>query len=231
VQTRRAFRPHIVLHAQHASHAPTSVHDALLFQYQSQPNPPRLRNDASSVHAYPDLQTQSSIKLLVLGNVELSGHLSHVRLSMEDKAPPVHTVHAALPLTPETEPPGHVLQAPSKEALYCPGAHGVHATRGSPANPALHMHELATARDEDCAGHGVHRSASGDDLYVPALQNAHGPPDGPTFPDLHVQVPLVSCSCDCSNKGHAVFKGYPPDPDTVHVTLNPSVCGQRSVKS
>lgn len=97
------------------------------------------------MHVYPALHTQSSCDVLATGEVVFAGQLSHVRLSMEDKEPTVHTPHAELPLTFETEPAGHATHAPSKEALYLPGGHVVHATNGLPSSPARQEHELAAA--------------------------------------------------------------------------------------
>ena len=129
----------------------------------------------------------------------------HVRLSVEEKVPAGHVMHAELPLTAEIEPPGHSAHSPCRVALNFPGRQAVHAFNGSPSSPAKQLHELDAAGEVDWAGHGM--QTSGDALYFPASHVAHGPPAGPTHPGLHVHVPLVSPMFG----RHVVQIGYLPD--------------------
>ena len=121
------------------------------------------------------------------------------------------------------EPSGHAAHASPTSPLYFPGEQAVHATKGLPSDPALHLQKVDASAERDPTGQLVH--ASGDSWYLPDAHAVHGPPGGPTYPELHVQlvtsrIPLAWTICEFD--GHSVHTGYPPDTD--HVASKPLFC-------
>jgi len=140
---------------------------------------------------YPALQVQDARAELMLGELELAGHVTQVAVDVAEYVPTPHGVQAVLPLA----------------ILYVPAAHGEHTPPFGPVNPALqvqaaiaelklgelespgHVTQAAVAAvipEYVPAPHGVQAALPLAILYVPTAHGEHTPPSGPVNPALQV---------------------------------------------
>lgn len=150
----------------------------------------------------PTLHVQAARAELVIGELELVGHVTQVVAIVAPVAveyvPAEQSLHNTLPVL--------VLYLPATQAMHGPDPFG-------PENPTLHVQaasvelpsgelELAgqaphvaaavapVAVEYVSAAQSVHVALPVAFLYLPAMHNTHTPPSGPVYPMSHTQAPL-----------------------------------------